>query len=405
MVAVPAWAGWIREVVVDPVKSSRRGFLKYASLSGLGAFIAACLSQNAPATGTNPSAGPGIGGGIAGGQTVNWKFQTSFGQRDIIHEMGVGWANKVTEMSGGRFKIDVLPAGAVVGAFDVIDAVSGGSLDAGMGVPAYWWGKKRALTLFGTGPNFGMDADGWLGWFYYGGGQELWTEFIQKKLNLNVVSFLFGPFPNQPLGWFKNEIKSPADFQGLKFRTVGIAIDTYAAMGATVIALPGGEVVPGLEKNTIDAAEFNNTTSDRALGFQDVRKVLMTGSYHQPAETLEVQVNKGRWDALGKDLQAIVKYAAWAQSADMQWTFMDRNSKDFIELQKAGVRFIRTPQSVLDAQLTAWDAIIKKETAADPDFGRVLDSQRAWAERVSNWRAAVDMPRPDNQSANHYFKK
>ena len=319
--------------------------------------------------------------------------------------MGVGWARKVQEMAGDRFKVDVLPAGAVVGAFDVIDAVHGGSLDAGMGVPAYWWGKKRALTLFGTGPNFGMDADGWIAWYYYGGGQELWAEFIQKKLNLNVVSFFFGPFPNQPLGWFKNEIKGPDDFKGLKFRTVGIAIDTYAAMGATVIALPGSEVVPALEKGTLDAAEFNNTTSDRINGFQDVRKILMTGSYHQPAECLEVQVNKGRWDALPKDLQAIVKYAAMAQSADMQWIFMDRNSKDLIELQKANVKFIRTPQSVLDAQLKAWDAIIKKETAADPDFGRVLDSQRAWAERVSNWRAAVDMARPDTQSANFYFKK
>ena len=389
-------------------KFSRRNVLKYGSLSGLGAFISACLSANAPVPSATvaPSVAAGGGAGTAPrADAINWKFQTSFGQRDIIHEMGIGWANKVTEMAGGRMKIDVLPAGAVVAAFDVIDGVHSGSLDAGMGVPAYWWGKKRALTLFGTGPNFGMDADGWLGWYYYGGGQELWTEFIQKKLSLNVVSFLFGPFPNQPLGWFKNEIKGPDDFKGLKFRTVGIAIDTYAAMGATVIALPGGEVVPALEKNTIDAAEFNNMTSDRALGFGDVRKVLMTGSYHQPAETLEVQINKGKWDALPKDLQAIVKYAAWAQSADMQWIFADRNSKDYIELLKAGVKFVRTPASVLDAQLKAWDGIIAKETAADPDFGRVIQSQKAWAERVSNWRGAVDMARPDIQSANYYFKK
>jgi TRAP-type mannitol/chloroaromatic compound transport system substrate-binding protein len=386
---------------MDPLKGSRRGFLKYLSLSGLGAFITACLSQNAPSG--SPAAGGGLGGTT--GETITWKFQTSFGATDIIHEMGKGWASKVQDMSGGRLKIDVLPAGAVVGAFDVIDGVNTGALDAGMGVPAYWWGKKRALTLFGTGPNFGMDADGWIAWYYYGGGQELWAEFIQQKLNLKVVSFFFGPFPNQPLGWFNKEMKSPADFQGLKFRTVGIAIDTYQALGAQVIALPGAEVVPALEKNTIDAAEFNNTTSDRLLGFGDVRKFLMTGSYHQPAECLEVQINKGKWDALPKDLQSIVKYAAWAQSADMQWIFMDRNSKDYIELQKAQVKFFKTPESILQAQLRAWDAIIAKETAADPDFGRVIQSQKAWAERVSNWRAAIDMNRPDTVSANFYFKK
>jgi TRAP-type mannitol/chloroaromatic compound transport system substrate-binding protein len=384
---------------------NRRSILKYASVSGLASLATACLSQNAPPT---SQATGGIGqpeGGPSQQQVTTWKFQTSFGQRDLIHEMGVGWANKVQEMSGGRLKVDVLPAGAVVGAFDVIDGVHGGSLDAGMGVPAYWWGKKRAITLFGTGPNYGMDADGWLGWFYYGGGQELWTEFIQRKLNLNVVSFFFGPFPNQPLGWFKDEVRGPDDFKGLKFRAVGIAIDTYSALGATVIALPGGEVVPALERGTLDAAEFNNTTSDRTNGFQDVRKVLMTGSYHQPAEHPEVQINKSKYDALPKDLQAVVKYAAWAQSADMQWIFMDRNSKDYVELQKAGVRFIRTPRSVLEAQLRAWDEIIKKETAADPDFGRVLESQRAWAQRVSTWRAAVDMARPDELSANFYFKR
>jgi TRAP-type mannitol/chloroaromatic compound transport system substrate-binding protein len=384
---------------------NRRNLLKYGSLSGVAAFVTSCLSQNAPATSPGVGTGGGVGAPAPQGQTFTWKFQTAFGQRDIIHEMGVGWSNKVQEMSGGRLKIDVLALGAVSGAFDIIDAVHAGTLDAGLGVPAYWWGKKRAITLFGTGPNYGMDADGWIGWYYYGGGQELWTEFIQRKLNLNVVSFFFGPFPNQPFGWFKAEVKGPDDMKGVRFRTVGIGTEVYQALGATVTSLPGPEVVPALERGALDAAEFNNTTSDKINGLGDVRKICMTGSYHQPAECLEVQINKGKFDALPKDLQAVVRYAAYAQSADMQWIFMDRNSKDFIELQRAGVRFIRTPQSVLDAQLRAWDAIIQKDSAADPDFKRVLDSQRAWAERVHNWRAAVDLARPDIKSAEYFLKR
>lgn len=387
----------------------RRNLLKYASLSGLGALIAACLPQNAPAGAT--SAAPGIGQpattGITQIPTVTWKAQTGFGARDIFHLLGVEWGNRIGQMSGGRMKVDTQASGAIVGAFDIIDAVHSGTLDVGHGVPAYWFGKNRAMSLFGTGPSMGMDADMVLSWIYYGGGQKMYDDLVQQTLRLNVQSFFWGPMPTQPLGWFRNEIKGPEDFRGMKFRTVGMAIDVYSKMGAVVTAIPGAEVVPSLERGVIDGAEFNNTTSDRALGLQDVRQIVMTQSYHQATEFLEVLINKPKFDALPDDLKSIVREGTKAASADMAWQFTSKNSQDYADLQKLAkpVRFIKTPKSVLDAQLKAWDEIIAKDSAENPIFKQILESQKAWAQRVVTWRDALDLPRTDQNAFNYTFKR
>ncbi len=277
---------------MDLSKSSRRGFLKYLSLSGLGTFIAACLSQNAPATGggASPAGGGGLGGTTA--QTVTWKIQSGWAQNDIFQEMFIDWKTSVEEMSGGRLKIDALPVNSVTNINAAIDAVHAGTLDGAHHVPAYYYGKDHAVSLIGTGPMFGMSGQMWLAWYYYGGGQELYTDLMQRKLKLNVVSFFHMPMQNQPLGWFKDEIKSPDDFRGMKFRTVGLATGVYGGLGASVISVAGAEVSSALDRGTIDAAEFNNTTSDTVYGLPDVRKVLMARSYHQPSELLVIDINK-----------------------------------------------------------------------------------------------------------------
>ncbi len=391
------------------MRFERRKFLQLLNLGAVGTFLSACLSQTAPSGGASPAAGAATsapaGAGVAQQQpSVTLKMQSTWAVRDIFHEVFVAWGKKVEEMSGGRFKIDILPSGAVAGAFQLIDAVHSGTLDGGHGVPAYWFNKDRAASLFGTGPSFGMEPDHWLGWIYYGGGQELYNDLIQRKLKLNVVSFFHGPMPNQPLGWFRSEIKSPDDFRGMKFRTVGLAQDIYQDAGASVVALPGSDVVPALERGVIDAAEFNNTTSDTVYGFPDVRKILMTQSYHQPTEFLEVLVNKGKFDALPAEFKAIVKWATVAQSADMRWMFMDRNSKDYAALKQKGIQFIKTPQSVRDAQLRAFQKIIDKDGAENPEFKKIIDSQKDWAKRIYPWRADIDLPAPDSIGFNFYFK-
>ena len=201
-------------------------------------------------------------------------------------------------MSGGRLKLDVLAAGAVVPAFQMAEAVHSGVLDAGHGVCAYWYGKHKAYSLFGTPPSFGWDAHGMLAWFYYGGGEALYKELVNDILKLNLIGFLYFPMPTQPLGWFKKEIKSGDDFKGMKYRTVGLSADLFKEMGAAVTILPGGEIVPAMDRGLLDAAEFNNPSSDILLGFPDVSKFYMMGSHHQQMESFEIIFNKAKFDAL-----------------------------------------------------------------------------------------------------------
>jgi TRAP-type mannitol/chloroaromatic compound transport system substrate-binding protein len=336
--------------------------------------------------------------------TITFKMQSTWPTKDIFHEVFVDWGKKVEEMAGGRLKIDILPSGAVVPAFQLIEAVHQGTLDGGHGVPAYWFGKQVAASLFGTGPSFGLDAEGLLGWIYYGGGQQLYNELIQTVLQLDVVSFFHGPMPTQPLGWFKTPVQKPDDLKGVKFRTVGLSADLFKQLGASVVILPGGEIVPALDRGVIDAAEFNNPSSDRLLGFPDVRKVMMAQSYHQPVEFLELLFNKKKYDALPKDLQAMIKYANMAQSADFTWKMMDRNSTDLAEMKsKQKVQVVKTPKAVLEAQLNAWDAVVAEKSKDNPFFVKVLESQKQWAARVVPLRQEIMV---ENETAyQHYFKK
>ena len=185
------------------------------------------------------------------------RWQSTWPSKDIFHEYALDFAKKVNDMTGGDLKIEVLPAGAVVPAFQLLDAVSKGVLDGGHGVLVYHYGKQTALALWGSGPGYAMDANMLLAWHKYGGGKEL-LEKLYASIGANVVSFPYGPMPTQPLGWFKKPVTKVDDFKGLKFRTVGISIDVFTGMGAAVNALPGGEIVAAMDRGLLDAAEFNN---------------------------------------------------------------------------------------------------------------------------------------------------
>jgi len=286
-------------------------------------------------------------------------------------------------MSGGRLKIDLLPAGAVVKAFQVQDASHDGVIDGAHTVTAYWYGKNKAASLFGTGPVFGANASQILAWIHFGGGKELYAEFVNDILGLNLVGFFAMPMPTQPLGWFKDEVKSADDMRGLKYRTVGLATDIMQGMGLKVTQLPGGEIVPALERGVIEAFEFNNPTSDRQFGAQDVSKVYMMGSYHQAAEFFEIIFNKDRFEALPAELQAILEYSAEAANTANYGLAMDRYSNDLQTLiNEDGVNVYRTPQSVMDAQLKSWDSVLEG-LVKDPFFAKVVASQKAWSERVA----------------------
>jgi TRAP-type mannitol/chloroaromatic compound transport system substrate-binding protein len=316
---------------------------------------------------------------------INMRWQSTWPSKDIFHEYALDYAKKVNDMTGGDLKIEVLPAGAVVPAFQLLDAVSKGTLDGGHGVLVYHYGKQTALALWGSGPGYGMDANMLLAWHKYGGGKELLAK-LYSSIGANVVSFPYAPLYTQPLGWFKKPVTKPEDFQGLKYRTVGISIDVFTAMGAAVNALPGGEIVSAIDRGLLDAAEFNNSSSDRALGFADVSKICMLQSYHQNAEQLEITFNKTKFDALPDKLKAIISNAVEAASQDMQWKAIDRNSQDYITLQTTDkVKFYKTPDSVLKKQLEVYDDVVRKYAAANPLFKEIAESQLAFAKRATQW--------------------
>jgi len=310
------------------------------------------------------------------------KMQGAWSSTDIFNEFAMEFVNRVNEMAGGRLRIDYLVGGAVVKPFEVTDAVSKGVLDAGHTVPVYWYGKSKVASLFGSGPINGMDAFQTLSWIYRGGGLDLYQQLL-TKLNLNYVGFFAMPMPTQPLGWFKTPISDAKQLKGLKYRTVGLAADLFQQMGAKVTQLPGGEIVPALERGVIDAFEFNNPTSDSRFGAQDVIKNYEMGSYHQAMEFFEIIINKRKWDAMSKDLQAIWRYSVEAASQSNYWTAMANYPKDLQKLiNKDKVNVIRTPKSVFEAQLAAWDILTKRLSDDDPFFAQVVASQRAWAKDV-----------------------
>ena len=364
-------------------QAPRRKFLKGAAVGGAGA---AALSFPM----------------ISKSQGVqNLRFQSTWPAKDIFHEYALDFAKKVNDMTGGEMNIEVLPAGAVVPAFGLLDAVSKGTLDGGHGVVVYHYGKNAALALWGSGPSFGMDANMLLSWHKYGGGAALLDE-LYKVVNANVKSYVYGPMPSQPLGWFKKPIAKVEDLKGLKYRTVGISIDMFTAMGVSVNALPGGEIIPAMDRGLLDAAEFNNASSDRQLGFPDVSKVCMLQSYHQNAEQFEILFNGTKYNALSPKLRAILDNCVEAASADMSWKAIDRYSKAYDEMQKTqGVKFYKTPDSILRNQLKVFDEVVAKKSAENPLFKKIVDSQKAFAQRAVKWDLDTNTPR--RMAFDHYF--
>jgi TRAP-type mannitol/chloroaromatic compound transport system substrate-binding protein len=373
-----------KEQLKKPETASRRKFLTGAAAATAGA---ATLGF------------PMIAKGQAGPISMRW--QSTWPSKDIFHEYALDFAKKVNDMTGGDLRIEVLPAGSVVPAFGLLDAVSKGTLDGGHGVMVYHYGKQNALALWGSSPCFAMDANQVLSWHKYGGGKEL-LQKIYQSIGANVVSFPYGPMWTQPLGWFKKPITKPDDFKGLKYRTVGISIDLFQGMGAAVNALPGGEIVPAMDRGLLDAAEFNNATSDRLLGFPDVSKVYMLQSYHQSGEQFEITFNKTKFDALPAKMKAIIENAVEAASQDVMWKSIDRYSQDHIELQtKDHVKMYKTPASVLQRQLEIFDEVLVKRAADNPLFKEVADSQKKYAERVVRWR--LDVVVDPRMAYNYYF--
>lgn len=364
---------------------SRRKFLKGTGVAATGAAAAVMSAPH-----------------IAKAATV-LKVQAAWGG-GIFLEFAQDYVNRVNKMSGGSMKVELLGVGAVVKTAEMQTAVHKGVLDGAHLVTAYWYSKSPVASLFGTGPCFGWSANELMGWVQYGGGRELYNELMHDKLKLNLVGFFSGPMPAQPLGWFKKEVNSAADMEGLKYRTVGLAADVLQEMGMSVVQLPGGEIQPAMKSGLIDAAEFNNPTSDKDFGMQDVSKDYYLGSFHQSQESFEIIFNKTLYDNLAPEQQSILEYASEAASSDMAWKAMERYSADLVRLKdEFGVRVHRTSDSIMAAQLNAWDVVVDRISKSDPFFAKVVASQKAWAKRYG---AYALQNAPDYRLAyEHYYGK
>ncbi len=334
---------------------------------------------------------------------IKLKLQSTWPQKSIFHEFCADFARHTDKLSGGRLKFDVLASGAVVPALQVIDGVSTRVIDAGHGVPGFWFGKNSAFGLYGAGPSFAMDSTQMLGWIEYGGGAALYEELLESA-RMDVVSILHGPVPVEPLGWFRNPINTVADLKGMKFRTSGLAVELFEEMGMAPTQMAPGDIVPALDRGVLDAAEFANATDDRMMGFSDVTKNYYQQSYHMANNVFDLMINKKVYTALPDDLKMTLKYAAMVTNSDISWKSMDRMSTDLLELMRTKkVQVRKTPSAILEAQLQAWEKVIERHSARNPLFKKIVDSQRAWANRVVWWQDTTVMP--TSYAYRHYYGK
>jgi TRAP-type mannitol/chloroaromatic compound transport system substrate-binding protein len=344
--------------------TSRRRFLARAALGG--AATAAALPVRAQ--------GP-----------IWFRCQSAWPAKHIFYEYALDFAKKVNDMSGGDLRLDMLPLGAAAPASKLLDAVHSGLLDGAHGALSQHFQRHPAFAKWGSSPVFGMDANMLLAWHKYGGGRQLLAK-IYATLGADVTSFLAGPQPPQPLGWFKKRIARAEDLRGMRLRTDPVAKDLFEKLGAQVSLLPEADTPAAMANGALDGAELTNVAVDGALGVAAVSKVCMVGSYHQSAEQFEFLLRRPRFQALPARVRAIVENAAEAASQDVAWKSIDRYSRAHDELRtKGGVAFHRTPEAVLMRQLADYDAL-NAEYAKDALVAEVDRSQKAFAARALRWQ-------------------
>jgi len=338
-----------------------------------------------------PSPAPPAAAPAATPKPITLKMQASWPTGLTLFDNFKEFADEVEKMSAGRLKIETLPAGAVVPAFEVYDAVSRGVIDGGHTAPGYYVGKSRAAIPLSHGPVFGMDMIDMFGWYYEGGGLELLNEWYQDVLKLNMVGFPILPAGPQALGWFTKEIHSLSDIKGMKYRIYGIGAEVFGKIGVSVVTLPGAEIIPALERGVIDGAEWVGGIEDLRLGFPDVLKIHYTPGMHEPVTIGDLVINKDVWDSLSPDLQEIIKSAT--QAVFFRWwvRWQKQNAEAYRKMiEELGVKVYRTPDDVLLEFLKIYDKIAEEDAAKDPFYRKVIESQKKYAGllvpyRLSTW--------------------
>jgi TRAP-type mannitol/chloroaromatic compound transport system substrate-binding protein len=330
------------------------------------------------------------------------KGQSSHPAASNFHLIFKLWAEEVEKMAGGRLKIETLPGGAIVPPFEVFDAVSRGVLDVGQAPLGYILGKSLVGIPLSHGPLFGMDGMDYWAWYYDGGGMKLLEEFYRDVLKMNIVAF---PFPTdypQGMGWFRRPIKSLADLKGIKYRIYGIGAETYGRLGVSVVTLPGGEIVPALERGVIEGAEWINCEEDRKLGLHNVAKHYYTPGMHEPVTGGQLLINGNVWKKLSPDLQEIIKVASMYATMQRNFALNRETANACQELIKGGVTLHRTPDEILTNFLKEWEKIQSEYAAKDPFYKKVIESQKKYAELIVPFK--LSWYPPYDFAGNFYWK-
>jgi TRAP-type mannitol/chloroaromatic compound transport system substrate-binding protein len=336
------------------------------------------------------------------GSAVTLRIQSAYPEKEMLTGFGQQWAERVNALGGGRLKIEFLNVNSVAKTYELVSAVSQGKLDGGVTYTGYQHDVDPAFSLWSTGPAFGMDARMLMAWQKYGGGQELMAQLYKSK-GMDVHSMLFMPFPTQPLGWFKKSVSRVDELKGLKFRTTGLSLEVWQELGAQAKPMPGSEVSAAIQKGDLDGGDFHNMTSDRLLGYNKAAQYCMLQSYSKATSTMEIVINSKAWDSLSAEHKLILETAASAISSESAAQMAEKNSRDYLELSESGTTFMRTPATILQAQLNAWDKVIVKHASQDALFAKIVNSQKEYAKRVTRWQSDVEV---DYRNVyNHYFSR
>ena len=314
------------------------------------------------------------------------------------------FAERLEKLTNGSLKVDAMAAGQVVPAFEVLDASHKKVLDGYHAISYYWVGKSPTAALFAGPPGgpFGMDHMDFLGWLYVGGGLDMWREFYQKDLKLNLIPWPAHPSSPQAFGWFKKPLRNVADMKGLKCRQTGLNADVYAKLGQAVVNMPGGEIVPAAQRGVIDCAEWVGGIEDLRLGLPQVFKYHYTPGMHENNSIGEVGLNLDVWKSFTPHQREAMESAV--KDTFITWiTRWQKQNADAIEemIKKHGVQIRRTPPDILVASLKAWDEVAKGYSDKDPTFKKVYESQRAYAAKVVP--AKRYMFPPYSFAANYYW--
>ena len=320
------------------------------------------------------------------------RVQASFPPTSVAMDGFRLWAERVKVMSAGRIDMEGLAAGTVVPAFEVLDAVHKGVVDGGYSASAYWVGKHRAAGLFGATPGgpFGMDELDFYGWLHTGGGLDLYHELYQKELKRDVTVIPLAWVGYQVFGWFAKPVKNWEDLKGRKCRQTGIFAEVIAKSGMSVVNMPGGEILPAAERGLIECAEWASPVDDMKIGFHLAWKNYYMPSVHEISPILEVLFNLATWNKMPPDQQQIMKTAAWEATVMQRLQTNLWNVDAMEELKgKHGVTIHRTPDDILRKTLETWDQMVIEESAKNPFFKKVTESQRSYASKVVPLRGSV----------------